>query len=102
MSDLGSKLKIYIIGRSIIQNELLAKHIETSTGYPIVVFQEIDLISTDAIKKQKTLILLDFKDGNWNTIWPVLKQRVNMPGVDCFVAMFNVNPINEIEKEVKK
>ena len=48
------------------------------------------------------LLTANFKDGNWNTTWPVLKQRVNLPGVECFVALFNVNPINEIEKDVKK
>jgi DNA-binding NarL/FixJ family response regulator len=102
MAELGSKPKIYIVGRSIIQNELLVRHIETSTGYPIVVCREADEISTDKIRNQKTLILLDFTYGNWDTIWPILKQKVNLLGVDCFVALFNVNQINEIEKEVTK
>ena len=102
MADLSSKPKIYIIGRSIIQNELLAQHLESATGYPIAAFRVTDQLSIDEIKKQKTLILLDFKDGNWEKVWSVLKQRVNLPGVDCFVALFNVNPNNEIGKEVTK
>ena len=99
---MSSKTKIYIIGRSLIQNELLARHLETAIGYPVVVFRKTDQLSVDEIKIQKTLILLDFRDGNWDTISPVLKKRFNMPGVDCFVALFNVNPIKEIGEEITK
>jgi DNA-binding NarL/FixJ family response regulator len=102
MSDLDSKLKIYIVGQSVIQNELLVQHIKTSTGYPSVAYREINQISADEIKEKKTLILIDYKDDNLNTVWPVLNQRIGLPDVECFIALFNVKASNGIEKDIQK
>ena len=77
MSDLDIIPKIYIVGHSVIQNELIAQHIEASTGYPCAVCRDIDKISTDEIKHRKTLILLDHKDNNLNTVFTELKQKIN-------------------------
>jgi DNA-binding CsgD family transcriptional regulator len=103
MSHVGTKPKIYVVGSSVTQNELLAHHIETSLGYPCVSCQEIDQIPTDGMKNEKTLILLDYKDGNWKTMCNDIKQ-VDLMGDtnECFLALFNVNPVNGNEKEIAK
>ena len=104
MSNIGSKPKIYVVGSSSAQNELLAHYIETSLGYPSISCQDINQISLDDMKNQKTLILFDFKDHNWKTACNEFEQKLDpMVEVDqCLFALFNVNPVNGIEKEVAK
>ena len=102
MSDLGTKAKICIIGHSVIQNELLVQHIETTTKYSCVAYREINQISAEEIKKYKTLILIDNKNDNWNKVWPVLKHFVGLPDVECFIALFNVQQTNGFEDDISK
>ena len=102
MSDLKSKLKIYIVGPFSIQNELLAQHIERSSGYPCVACKDINQISTDEIKQQKNLILIDYRDENWNTVQPVLEQIADLPDAECIFALFNVKITDRIGKDVPK
>ena len=102
MSDLNSKLKIYVVGPFYMQNELLAQNIERSSGYPCVVYQNINQISTDEIKQQKNLILIDYGDENCNKVQPVLEQIADLPDAECLIALFNVKIADRIEEDVSK
>ena len=99
-----AKPKIYVVGSSLAQNELLANHIQTVLGYPCVSCQEINQILTDDMRKQKILFLWDHKDDNWKSVCSEIEDRINSMGNDnkCFFALFNVNPANGVEKEVAK
>ena len=47
---------------------------------------------------------MDFKDDNWKTACDEVNEKIKLMGGmnECFVALFNVNPVNEIEKKVVK
>ncbi len=102
MPNLVSIPKIFIVGSSVTQNELLAHDLQDSLGYPCVAYREINQISWDDIKKGKTLILLDYKDDNWKTILHNIKQETDLMSgnTKCFIALFNVIPVNGTEKEL--
>lgn len=102
MSDLGSKMKIFIVSQSIIQNELLTQHIKSSIGCPCVAFRELDQISTDEIKGQKGLIIFDCKDHNSKIMFPNFIQRVNLLFPNCLVALLNAKKGLSVEGQFKK
>jgi LuxR family transcriptional regulator of csgAB operon len=56
------------------------------------------------MKNEKTLILLDYKDDNWKTVCNDIKQKINLMDDtnECYLALFNVNPVNANEKEIAK
>ena len=102
MLDVNAKLKIYIVGPFYMQNELLAENIEESSGYPCVIWQNINQISTDKFKEQKNLILIDYRDENWNTVQSALEQIADLPDAECLIALFNVKITDRIETDVPK
>ena len=102
MSDLGSKVKIFMVSRSVIQNELLTQHIKSSIGCPCVAYRELDQISMDEIERQKGLILLDYKDHNLRILFPNFIQRVNLLFPNCLVALLNMKQGSNDERQFKK
>ncbi|MDM8525034.1 LuxR C-terminal-related transcriptional regulator, partial [Desulfococcaceae bacterium HSG8] len=90
---------VHIIGLNKLQNNLLARFLETNAGLKCRCDSELNpqaVVSHEPV--QGHLVLLDCADFRPSCLWNGSRPGLCLP--QCFFALFNVNPDEGIEKKV--
>ena len=94
------KAQVHIIGPNKLQNALLATFLEKETGLGCTFRPELDkMLISDENSESTHLILLDCLGVDLADLWSKLENASNPSLSKCYIALFNLEPDKEIEKE---
>jgi DNA-binding NarL/FixJ family response regulator len=92
---------INIVGRNMLQNELLLSFLKKETGLKGTCLTELESITqVDSDKPEiSQLILLDCKHVDMKNLWEFIHKRNHKEASQCFYVLCNVEPATGIEKD---
>ena len=92
---------INIVGRNMLQNELLLSFLKKETGLKGTCYTEFESITqVDSDKPDiQQLILLDCKHVDMKNLWTSIHKRNHPETCQCFYALYNVEPATGVEKD---
>ena len=91
-------LKVHIIGPNTLQNELLSRFIEDETELTCTFGSKLDMYANNP-EGTTCLILYDCMGSDIANLWAELETGPNPGPSKCHIALFNIVPETEDEKE---
>lgn len=99
--DSMSEALVHIIGPNELQNKLLVMFLEKQIGLVCNFDPEIDQLFIAEKKSDNThLILFDCLGTDLADLWPKLENWSNTNKSRYYIALFNIDPKKEVEKEI--
>jgi DNA-binding NarL/FixJ family response regulator len=91
---------VQIVGPNRLQNSLLVSYLEKETGLRCLCSSKVKLEpNIKSGQEQKYLIIRDCQDADFDTLWLELEDLVCPERTQCFIALCNLEPKKNIERE---
>jgi DNA-binding NarL/FixJ family response regulator len=100
-----TKAFVHIVGKNMLQNELLLEFLKKETGFYGACFK--NLVSTKTINNhlpsaQSQIFLLDCKEADMDQLWNDISSWRASNENYCILALCNVDPLHKIEETAAK
>ena len=97
---LKDKAFVHIVGRNMLQNELLLTFLKNETGVDGLCVPKVS--SADPFDKKEAfplqLVILDCKDFDVDTLWNEIDHWQREKACNCMLVLCNVDPEMNVEK----